>query len=167
MEWWKDMPKRGNYRLSMRTRSTGLSAIVLSVLLVTLVTADEQGRDRPISRPNIIFIMADDLGYGDLGCYGQKWIQTPNIDRMASEGMRFTHCYAGAPVCAASRSALMTGQHTGHTRVRDNSGRVGGVPDEMSRDGHRIPPLDEDVTVAEVMGPDDCCLSQRSRIPPW
>lgn len=104
-------------------------------------------------RPNIVFIMADDLGYGDLGCYGQKLIQTPRLDRMAVEGTRFTHCYAGAPVCAPSRSVLMTGQHTGHTRVRDNSGRVGGVKDEMSnsREAHRIPLLDEDVTVAEML----------------
>jgi arylsulfatase A-like enzyme len=72
---------------------------------------------------------------------------------MAAEGTRFTHGYAGAPVCAPSRSVLMTGQHTGHTRVRDNSGRVGGAPDEMSNaaEGHRIPLLDEDVTVAEVL----------------
>lgn len=105
------------------------------------------------SRPNLIFIMADDLGCGDLGCYGQKLIQTPRLDRMAAEGTRFTHCYAGAPVCAPARSVLMTGQHTGHTRVRDNSGRVGGAPDEMSDAGerHRIPLLDEDVTVAEVL----------------
>jgi len=103
--------------------------------------------------PNIIFIMADDLGFGDLGCYGQKLIHTPCIDRMASEGTRFTQCYAGGPVCAPSRCVLMTGQHTGHTRVRDNSGRVGGVKDEMSvsGEGHRIPLLEEDVTVAEVL----------------
>ena len=71
-------------------------------------------------RPNIIFIMCDDMGYGDLGCYGQKYIQTPNIDRMAAEGMRFTQAYAGAPVSAPSRASLMTGQHTGHTEVRGN-----------------------------------------------
>src|SRR6266850_1558730 len=69
-------------------------------------------------KPNIIFIMADDLGYGDLGCYGQAKIKTPNIDRLAAEGMRFTQCYAGSTVCAPSRSALMTGQHTGHTHIR-------------------------------------------------
>ncbi|MCA9162328.1 MAG: sulfatase-like hydrolase/transferase, partial [Planctomycetales bacterium] len=61
------------------------------------------------ARPNIIFVMADDLGYGDLGCYGQKLIATPNIDRLASEGMRFTQAYAGGPVCTASRAVLMTG----------------------------------------------------------
>lgn len=74
------------------------------------------------ARPNLIWIMADDLGYGDLGCYGQKVIQTPRLDRMAAEGIRFTHFYAGATVCAPSRSVLMTGQHHGHTRVRGNAG---------------------------------------------
>lgn len=72
------------------------------------------------SRPNIIYIMCDDMGYGDLGCYGQRLISTPNIDRMAAEGMRFTQAYAGAPVSAPSRACLMTGQHTGHTHVRGN-----------------------------------------------
>ena len=73
-------------------------------------------------RPNLIWIMADDLGYGDLGCYGQKVITTPNLDRMAREGLRFTHFYAGATVCAPSRSVLMTGLHHGHARVRGNAG---------------------------------------------
>lgn len=71
-------------------------------------------------RPNIVFILADDLGYGDVGCYGQKEIQTPNLDRMAAEGTRFTQAYAGCTVCAPSRCALMTGYHTGHARVRGN-----------------------------------------------
>lgn len=66
-------------------------------------------------RPNIIYIMCDDMGYGDLGCYGQQLISTPNIDRMASEGMRFTQAYAGSPVSAPSRACFMTGQHSGHT----------------------------------------------------
>ena len=86
--------------------------------------------------PNIIFILADDLGYGDLGCYGQRLIQTPNLDRMAAEGMRFTQCYAGSTVCAPSRCCLMTGLHTGHARVRGNK---------------RVPLRPEDVTVADVL----------------
>lgn len=73
------------------------------------------------SKPNIIFILADDLGYGELGCYGQKRIQTPNLDRLAAEGMRFTQCYAGSTVCAPSRAALMTGRHTGHVSIRGNA----------------------------------------------
>ncbi len=71
-------------------------------------------------KPNIVFILADDLGYGDLGCYGQRRIQTPNIDRIAAEGVRFTQVYAGDTVCAPSRCALMTGKHTGHCRIRGN-----------------------------------------------
>lgn len=74
------------------------------------------------SKPNIIFILADDLGYGDLGCYGQKQIATPNLDRMATEGMKFTAGYAGSTVCAPSRCCLMTGLHTGHAKVRTNGG---------------------------------------------
>ena len=74
------------------------------------------------SKPNVIFILADDLGYGDVGVYGQKIIRTPNIDRLAAEGMRFTTFYAGSTVCAPSHSVLMTGKHTGHTTVRGNAG---------------------------------------------
>lgn len=91
-------------------------------------------------KPNIIFIMADDLGYADLGCYGQKEIQTPNADRMAKEGIRFTDCYAGSTVCAPTRSVLMTGQHTGHTTIRHNKSQ-----------GKRIPLREEDVTIAQVL----------------
>lgn len=72
------------------------------------------------ARPNIIYIMCDDMGYGDLGCYGQKYISTPRIDSMAREGMRFTQAYAGSPVSAPSRASLMTGQHSGHCEVRGN-----------------------------------------------
>ena len=75
--------------------------------------------------PNVVFILADDLGYGDLGCYGQTKIRTPNIDKISAEGMRFTQCYSGNPVCAPSRCTLMTGYHTGHAQVRDNK-QVGG-----------------------------------------
>ena len=71
-------------------------------------------------KPNIILILCDDMGYGDLACYGQKSILTPNIDRLAQEGMRFTQAYDGRPVSAPSRAALMTGQHTGHTHIRGN-----------------------------------------------
>ena len=72
-------------------------------------------------RPNIIWIMADDLGYGDLGCYGQQTIQTPHIDQMAAEGLRYTDCYSGSTVCAPSRCCLMTGRDTGHAHVRGNA----------------------------------------------
>src|SRR6202007_1468573 len=72
-------------------------------------------------QPNIVFILADDLGYGDLGCYGQTKIRTPNLDRMAKQGMRFTQAYAGSTVCAPSRCVLMTGKHTGHAHIRGNA----------------------------------------------
>ena len=72
------------------------------------------------ARPNIVYILADDLGYGDLGCYGQQQIATPNIDALARESLRFTQHYAGNSVCTPSRSSLLTGMHTGHTRHRDN-----------------------------------------------
>ena len=70
--------------------------------------------------PNIIYILADDLGYGELGVYGQKIIETPHIDALAQQGMRFTQHYSGAPVCAPARCVLLTGQHTGHAHIRGN-----------------------------------------------
>ena len=96
---------------------------ILAPLLIGLVLGScvAQPEARAQRAPNIIFILADDLGYGDVGAYGQQEIATPNIDRMAAEGIRFTDFYAGAPVCAPSRSVLMTGLHTGHTSVRGNS----------------------------------------------
>ena len=91
------------------------------------------------SKPNIVLILADDLGYGEIGPYGQRTIQTPNLDRLASEGMLFTDAYSGAAVCAPSRSVLMSGLHTGHAPVRANGG------------GNPI--LPEDWTIAEVLQP--------------
>ncbi len=83
---------------------------------------------------NVIYIMADDLGYGDLGCYGGRYVQTPNLDQMASEGMRFTQFYSGSTVCAPSRCALMTGLHMGHTYVRGNA-RLPLRPEDTSLTG--------------------------------
>ncbi len=100
-------------------------------------------------RPNIVFIMADDLGYADLGSYGQTVIRTPNLDRLAMQGTRFTQVYAGSTVCAPSRSVLMTGQHTGHTTVRGNNG-VGGVVGLGGAAG-RIPLRTTDTTVASLL----------------
>src|SRR4026209_2066483 len=111
-----------------------LPAIIGSVFLLLISQA------HPASAPpNIVFIMADDLGFGHLGCYGQKKILTLNIDRLASEGMRFTQCYSGSHVCAPSRSVLMTGLHAGHTPVRANGG------------GRSL--LAEDVTIGEILKP--------------
>ena len=101
------------------------------------------------SKPNIIFIMVDDMGYGDLGSYGQTVIQTPFLDQMAKEGTRFTHAYAGSTVCAPSRSVLMTGQHTGNTTVRGNFGKFGVVG--LAGNNGRVPLYEDDITVAEVL----------------
>jgi arylsulfatase A-like enzyme len=93
-------------------------------------------------RPNILLLLADDLGVGDLGCYGQKVLKTPNIDRIAAEGTRFVNAYAGAQVCAPSRCSLMTGYHTGHATVRGNW--------EVYPEG-QYPLAERDVTVAAIL----------------
>ena len=91
------------------------------MVAVTVIWNAKLSAAEPIpAHPNIIYILADDLGYGDLGCYGQKQIKTPNLDRMAKDGLRFTQHYAGSTVCAPSRGSLMTGLHTGHATVRGN-----------------------------------------------
>ena len=108
-------------------------------------------------KPNIIFILCDDMGYGDLGCYGQPYIPTPNLDNMAAEGMRFTQAYSGSPVSAPSRATLMTGQHTGHTHVRGNKEYWRGRPNVkygVSQDPDRVgqEPYDADhVILPEIM----------------
>lgn len=123
--------------------------ILTALLLLATCFFTACAPNKAPDRPNIIFIMADDLGYGDLGSYGQTVIQTPHLDQMASEGMRFTHCYAGSTVCAPSRSVLMTGLHTGHTTVRGNFGKFGVVG--LAGNEGRVPLYDEDVTVAEAL----------------
>lgn len=98
-----------------------------------------------MKKPNIVFILSDDLSYKDIGCYGQEIIQTPHIDALAERGMRFTQCYAGSAVCAPSRCALMTGKHMGHARVRENFIRAKGATryiDSLRKD---------DLTLAEVL----------------
>lgn len=110
-------------------------ALVPLVLTVALVSSCSTAPD--YGKPNIVLIMADDLGYAHLGSYGQQKIRTPSLDRLAEEGVRFTQFYSGSTVCAPARSVLMTGMHTGHTSVRGNTG---GLPIEP-----------EDVTVAEVL----------------
>ncbi|WP_158856497.1 arylsulfatase [Lunatibacter salilacus] len=95
--------------------------LFLGLITLSLATSCHQSEDTiNTTHPNIIYIMADDLGYGDVGFNGQEHIQTPNIDRLATEGMVFTQHYAGSTVCGPSRSVLLTGQHTGRTRVRGN-----------------------------------------------
>ena len=93
--------------------------ICISFLIYSGCTSDKKD-ETANQKPNIIYILADDLGYGELGCYGQELIETPNIDKLAESGMRFTQHYAGAPVCAPSRCALLSGMHTGHAYIRGN-----------------------------------------------
>ena len=93
--------------------------------------------------PNIIFILSDDLAQGDLGCYGQKLIRTPNLDRMAAEGTRFTQAYCGTSVCAPSRASLMTGLHSGHCPVRGNW--------EIAKGEGQLPLPEATVTVAQIL----------------
>ena len=98
-------------------RQVALSAVTLLMAAVLSPEVSEAAR----KQPNIVLILADDLGYGDLGCFGQKVLKTPRLDAMAAEGIRFTQFYAGCTVCAPSRSVLMTGKHMGRTVVRGNS----------------------------------------------
>jgi len=132
------------YRQAQRLLPNGMWLLVALSGAFVLAAAQAPAEARsPARKPNMIFILADDLGYGDLGCYGQKVIKTPCLDRMAAEGMRFTDFYAGSTVCAPSRCVLMTGRHLGHCTVRGNAPRQ--HMEWQSLDA-------EDVTVAEVMG---------------
>lgn len=115
-------------------------AIIASCLSLALIHIPAQAQ-RAERKPNIILILADDLGYGDLGSYGQRFFRTPNLDRMAQEGLRFTEFYAAAPVCAPSRASLMTSLHQGHAYIRGNT-------DVNNR---RVSLRPQDVTVAEVL----------------
>ena len=115
--------------------AAGLLLLVSSLLVAFAAAADE--------RPNIVFILADDLGYGDVGAFGQTKIRTPRLDEMAREGIRFTDHYAGSPVCGPSRASLMTGLHTGHSPIRGNPRWTkGGLPVDLT---------EADTTVAEVL----------------
>lgn len=117
-------------------RNAGLISLLVLVFWCSLLPATEHP-----SRPNIILILADDLGYGDLGCYGQRLIKTPRLDQLACEGLRFTQAYSGSSVCTPSRASLMTGFHNGHSPARDN------IP-------HYSTYLeDRDLTIAEVLSP--------------
>lgn len=118
-----------NRRVILQSVITGVLALFLPLHVVCAAPFP--------TKPNIIFLMVDDMGYHDLGCYGSKTILTPNIDKMCAEGMKFTDVYGGCTVCGPSRSVLMTGYHKGHTPVRDNRGG--------------IPLFPEDITIAEVL----------------
>ncbi|MFM8571877.1 MAG: sulfatase-like hydrolase/transferase, partial [Pirellula sp.] len=112
---------------------------VLLACLSTGSVGNAQSESRP---PNVVLILADDLGYGDLGCYGQTTLQTPNLDRLSRQGMRWTHFYAGSTVCAPSRCVLMTGKHTGRCLIRGNSkeslpAQVRTLPEVLKQSGYR------------------------------
>ncbi len=100
-------------------RALRITTAILGMGLLAVVPSFGRAAE-PARAPNIVFVLADDLGYGELGCFGQKKIKTPNIDRLASEGMRLTQHYAGNAVCAPSRCVLLTGKHPGHAYIRDN-----------------------------------------------
>lgn len=122
---------------------------VCTVLFSLLAAASWAAENAVVeTRPNIIFILADDLGYGDLGCYGQEVVKTPHIDRMAKEGLRFTQFYAGGPVCTSSRACLMAGMHNGNTPIKT-----------MEK-----PLADEDVTLGEAL---KSCGYQTGMIGKW
>ncbi len=118
---------------------------IVYVLFLTLVFGSQASAQ---SKPNIIYIYADDLGIGELGAYGQQKIKTPNLDRMANEGMRFTQHYSGAPVCAPSRCMLLTGKHAGHSYIKGNY-ELGGFKDEQ--EGGQMPLAEGSFTIGKLM----------------
>ncbi len=145
MKCIKPESRSGLLPILMKSRIQNLTTIRLVIFTWFLtqgagMACGQPARDR--GRPNIIFILADDLGYGDVGFNGQQKIKTPNLDKLASEGLRFTRFYAGTSVCAPSRSSLMSGLHTGHTYIRGNKG--------VQPEGQQ-PIADSVVTVAELL----------------
>lgn len=118
--------------------------LLLSFVLTLLICSfsNSKAANKKSKQPNIIYILADDLGYGDLGCYGQTEIKTPQIDKLAAKGLKFTNHYAGTAVCAPSRCSLMTGKHTGHTHIRNNR--------PLKFEGNEPIP-DSEITIAELM----------------
>jgi arylsulfatase A len=115
-----------------------MTRLLLLAVVGLACAAREAHAGAPARRPNIVFILADDLGYAEVGCYGQRKIRTPRLDQMAAGGMRFTQFYAGNAVCAPSRCTLMTGKHPGHAVVRDN---VEVDKDAAGKDGqYPLPP---------------------------
>jgi arylsulfatase A-like enzyme len=131
---------RRRWRLCLAISCAALAACA-ALTLARGAGAQRAPRAKPRRAPNVILVVADDLGRGDLGAYGQRFIRTPNLDRMARDGMLFTDAYAASPVCAPSRASFMTGLHQGHARIRGNMARAGG----------RVSLKPEDLTVAEVL----------------
>lgn len=129
---------------------SGLAA-VLSLLAGTTANAGQKQKATP-ERPNIIFILADDMGYCDLACYGNQFVKTPNIDKLAATGTRFTQCYAGSGISSPSRCSLMTGKNTGNTTIRDNFCEAGGILGKKGKTTiRRMNILPTDTTIATVL----------------
>ena len=130
-----------------------LALPLLCALLLTFSGC--QPAETPAERPpNIVYLLADDLGYAEVGAYGQEWIQTPHLDRLAAEGIRFTQHYSGNAVCAPSRSVLMTGKHPGHAYIRDNGDpeHLQYMKDEFGWEFPGQNPIpDEEITIAEML----------------
>ena len=133
-----------NRREFLKTAGFGAAVVACSGFMTRCQTSSK--------KPNIIFILADDLGYGELGCYGQTKIRTPSIDKLAASGMRFTQHYSGSPVCAPSRCTFLTGKHTGHSYIRDNDemGERGDVWHDPNLEGQR-PLLSNTKTIATML----------------
>jgi len=143
----------------LRTVGVGAANMVLSGCAESLQHISTEASS---GKPNIIFILADDLGYADLGCYGQNKIRTPNLDKLAAQGMKFTQHYSGNPVCAPSRCTLMTAKHTGHAQIRSNK-QVGGKEGWQlgSTIGGQWPLEADTVTVAKILKDAGYELKQR------
>src|SRR6476661_9248173 len=119
------------------------------VFLMQLSFSGVLAQSRPVTvKPNVIYIYADDLGYGELGCYGQQKIKTPFLNQLAKEGMRFTQHYTGAPVCAPARCMLLTGKHSGHSYIRGNY-ELGGFADSL--EAGQMPLPERTLTIAQLM----------------
>ena len=139
------------------TDNRQILGLVLAAMASQEAVAEDKNIQATADRPNIVFILADDMGYGDLKCYGNEYIKTPNIDRLAETGTRFEQAYAGSGISSPSRCALMTGKNTGKSRIRDNQCPVGGkVGIKITAKGdttynHRANLLPEDTTIATVL----------------
>ena len=134
--------------MKMKSAFVLLTLAIVAFFTVSCSSVKQNTTAAPTAKqPNIIYIYADDLGYGELGSYGQEKIKTPNLDQMAKEGMRFTQHYSGSPVCAPARAMLMTGKHAGHSYIRGNH-ELGGFADTAERG--QLPLHKESFTVADV-----------------
>ncbi len=142
----RNTPRIGN----QTTRTLAIFLLIVATQLSPLASSHAAGAERQL-RPNIIFIMADDMGYADVGAFGSEMINTPNIDQLARQGTLYTQFYAGASVCAPSREVLMTGLHTGHTVFRSNTPKVGGKTEAFGEGTRRISLTGEETTIAAVL----------------